>query len=444
MKSTMTMKMFPLIFLAFFAFWIADAAAQRPAGPGKNVPVLAYKLIGLKVSGSQRYTEKEILPASGLLLGQNVVEADFKEAARRLGDTGLFSDIAYSFAYSPAGTKLELQITDVDESKLVPARFENFVWFTDAQLLSEIQKRVPLFKPLMPVTGTMPDNVEQALQALIDEKQIPSRVDYLREAPEKGGSLIGISYRVVALEIRIRNVEFPGATPDQLPALQAAARKLTGSPYMRSPLAQVASIEFMPVCLQRGYLKASFADSEARVVTQSEGEVEVDAILPLTPGKVYSTSAVEWKGNAVIVADELQRLIHLPTGQPADAIRLASDLEKVAKLYHNKGYMTARITPNPLLDDERGTVQYNLNVTEGDQFKMGELEIMGLDSQAKAHLVAAWKLREGDPYDSEYPKKFVNDTSRFVPAGIPWQIGIHEAVNEKDKTVDVTIRFVGK
>ena len=441
---TIAMTKTALILLTLCSFLVTNAAAQKHAGTGKTAPVLAYKLIELKVTGSQRYTEKEILPASGLVLGQNVVEADFKETARRLGDTGLFSDIAYSFSYSAAGTKLELQLTDIEESKLVPAHFENFVWFTDAQLLTEIQKRVPLFKPRMPVSGTMPDNVEQALQAVIDEKQIPARVDYLREAPEKGGSLIAIAYRVEALEIRIRNVEFPGATPDQLPALHTAAHKLTGAAYMRSPLAQVASIEFMPVCLQRGYLKASFADSEARVITQSEGEVEVDAILPLTPGKVYSTSTVEWKGNTVVAAADLQPLIHLTAGQPADAIRLTSDLEQAAKLYHTKGYMTARITPKPLLDDDHSTVRYELNVQEGDQFKMGEFEVIGLDSQAKAHLQAAWKLREGDPYDSEYPKRFLNETSRLIPAGIPWQIGIHEAVNEKDKTVDVTIRFAAK
>ncbi len=440
----MKIKKTVLVLLFSYLALIASGAAQTTAGKSKTMPVLAYKLIGLKVTGTQRYTEKEILPASGLALGQNVDEADFKEAARRLGDTGLFTDVVYSFSYSPAGTKLELQLTDIEESKLVPAHFENFVWFTDAQLVPEIQRRVPLFKRFMPVSGTMPDRVEEALQAVLDEKQIPARVDYLREAPQEGGSLIGIAYRVEALEIRIRNVEFPGATPDQLPPLQAAARKLTGARYMRSPLAEVASIEFLPICLQRGYLKATFAASEARVAMQSEGEVEVDAILPLTPGKVYSTSGVEWKGNTVIPTEALQRLIHLPASQPADAVHLVSDLENVAKLYHTKGYMTARITPKPLLDDDHSTVHYDLNVLEGDQFKMGELEIMGLDSQAKAHLEAAWKLREGEPYDSEYPKKFLEETSRLVPTGVPWGINIHEAVNEKDKTVDVTIRFTAR
>jgi outer membrane protein assembly factor BamA len=423
---------------------ISLTAAQKTARSSKESPIAAYKLVGLKVTGTQRFTEKEILPASGLALGQSVAEADFKEAARRLGDTGLFTDVAYSFSFAPSGTKLEFQLTDVEESKLVPAHFENFVWFSDAQLLSEIQRRVPLFKLLMPVGGTMPDHLEEALQAILDEKQIPARVDYLREAPQEGGSLIGLSYRVEALQIHIRDVEFPGATPDQLPQLQAAARKLTGTPYVRSGLAQVARVEFMPVCLQRGYLKASFADSQARVVTQSGGEVEVVAILPLTPGKVYSTSSVDWKGNKVFPADELQRQIHLPAGQPADAVHLTSDLEKVAKLYHTKGYMTARITPKPLLDDDHSTVHYDLNVVEGDQFKMGEFEVIGLDSQAKAHLQAAWKLSEGQPYDSEYSQRFLEETSRFVPSSIPWDIKVHEAVNEKDKTVDVTIRFIAR
>jgi outer membrane protein assembly factor BamA len=440
----MTMKKNLPIFFAVLLLGTAGAAAQKPLAGSKTAPALAYKLISLKVTGSQRYTEKEILPASGLVLGQNVVEADFKEAARLLGNTGLFTDVAYAFSYSPAGTKLELQLTDIEESKLVPAHFENFVWFTDAELLSQLQQRVPLFKLRMPVSGTMPDNVEQALQAALDEKRIPARVDYLREAPQDGGSLIAIAYRVEAIEIRIRGVEFPGATPDQLPALRAAARKLTGAAYMRSPLAQVASIEFIPVCLQRGYLKAAFGDSQARVVTQGEGEVEVDAILPLNPGKVYSTSAVEWKGNTVFATEDLQRLLHLPVGQPADAVHLASDLETAGKLYHTKGYMAARVAPQAALNEEQSTVRYVLNVQEGDLYKMGEFEVLGLDAQAKAKLQAAWTLREGDPYNSEYPRKFLSETSRFVPAAVPWEISIHEAVNEKDKTVDVTIRFSAK
>ncbi|HUM07051.1 MAG TPA: POTRA domain-containing protein [Terriglobales bacterium] len=424
-------------------FASATLAAQKPAG-GKSVPTASYKLISLKVTGSNRYTEKEILPASGLELGQNVGDADFKEAVRRLGDSGLFTDIAYSYSFSPAGTKLEFQLTDAGPETRVPIHFENFVWFTDTELVHELQLRVPLYKDQLPVGGSMPDRVEAALQAILDEKRIPARVDYLRESPPEGEKLTGIAYSVEAMGIRIRNVEFPGATPDLLPGLQAAARRLAGAPYRRSPLSLVAKVDFLPVCLKRGYLKASFAAADARVASQSEGDVEVDAIFQVAPGKIYSTSAVDWKGNSVVKTDDLQTLLHLPLGKPADAVQLITDLENAIKLYRARGYMVARITPHPTLDDEKSAVHYELEVAEGDQFKMGDLEIVGLDSQAKAHLQAEWKLQEGDPYNGEYAKQFLDRTSQLLPRGVPWNISIHEAVNEKDKTVDVTLRFTAR
>jgi outer membrane protein assembly factor BamA len=293
----------------------------------------------------------------------------------------------------------------------------------------------------VPLAGTLPDKIEEALQALLDEKQIPARVDYLRESPQEGGKLIGVSYSVESLEIRIRNVEFSGAAPDLLPGLQAASRRLTGAPYVRTSLAKVAEVDFLPVCLKAGYLKASFAQADAHVVSQANGEVEVDAIVPVTPGKVYSTSSVDWKGNYAIKTAELAPLLHLPIGQPADAVRLLRDVEKVGKLYRSRGYMTVQINPDAQLNEEKSTVHYDLNIVEGDLYKMGELEILGLDTQATARLQAAWTLREGQPYNADYPKQFTDDTGQLLPRGVRWAISIHETPEARDKTVAVEIRY---
>ena len=422
------------------------ASTQKPPGNSKASSVVPYKLIAIKVTGTERYTEKEILPASGLQLGQNAGEGDFKEAARRLGDTGLFNDVVYSFSYSDAGTKLELQLTDIEKSKLIPAVFENFVWFTDEELLGELHQRVPLFKGLVPPAGTFPDRISEALQELLLEKQLPGHVDYLRQGKAEGGDLTGIAYRVTDVEIRIRGFEFPGASPEQVALLTTAARKLVGAAYARSSLAVVAPIDLLPVYLQRGYLKAEFGASSARVVKPSSGEqdpseVQVDAIVPVTPGKVYATSDVVWKGNSVVKTEQLQGLIHLPAGQPANAVRLMSDLESVDKLYRSRGYMAAQVKPAATIDDEKSTVHYDLDVVEGDQYKMGELEIVGLDTGAKAHLEDAWTLHAGEPYNADYVKKFLEATDRLLPAGVAWSVSVHEAVDAKDKTVDVTVRF---
>ena len=156
---------------------------------------------------------------------------------------------------------------------------------------------------------------------------------------------------------------------------------------------------------------------------------------------MYSTSGVDWKGNSAIATAEVAPLIHMPAGQPADAVRLLRDLDSVDKLYRSRGYMTVQIKPDAQFDDEKSTVHYDLNVVEGDLYKMGELEIAGLDTQARARMLGAWTLREGQPYNADYPKKFLDDTGQLLPRGVRWDISVHESLDAKDKTVDVEIRF---
>ncbi len=423
---------------------LSAAAGQKQSTSGKAAA--ASKLTALKVTGTARYTDKEILAASGLQMGQSAADGDFKEAVQRLGDSGLFSNVVYSYSSSSAGTKLELQLADTDKSKMVPAHFENFVWFTDDELRAAVQRSVPLFKQLLPIAGNLPDRVCDALQAILSEKRFPGRVDFLREAEESSGTLNAIVYRVEEVTIRIRSVELPGASPEQTTLLTNAGRRLTGAEYLRSSLAAVAKFDLLPVYLQRGYLKAAFGPSDARVVPQPSSaagpaELEVDAIVPVTPGRIYSTSSVDWKGNSAIAISEVAPLIHLPLGQPVDAVRLLRDLENMGTLYRSRGYMTVQIKPDAQFDDEKSTVHYDLNIVEGDLYKMGELEITGLDTQAKARMQAAWRLSEGQPYNADYPKKFVNDTGQLLPRAVRWAVSIHESLDAKDKTVDVEIHF---
>ena len=126
----------------------------------------------------------------------------------------------------------------------------------------------------------MADHLNEALQALLAERHLPGRVEFLRESQQDGSELIGIEYRVTEVSTHIRNVEFPGATPDQTLFLQRAAHTLLDVEYFRSKLAAVAQFDLLPLYLQRGYLKAAFGPSEARVVSDSSekaGDTKTDA-----------------------------------------------------------------------------------------------------------------------------------------------------------------------
>jgi len=106
--------------------------------------------------------------------------------------------------------------------------------------------------------------------------------------------------------------------------------------------------------------------------------------------------------------------------------------------------MKAVVTPQLDLNDADGTASYKLEVKEGDQYRMGDVEIEGLDEKSSTHIREAWTLHQGEPYDSTYVKRFLKDTGDLLPPSIKWGVTIHEDLNEKEKTVDVTVRFKPK
>jgi outer membrane protein assembly factor BamA len=417
-------------------------SAQTARKPAPRDSASDHKLISIRVTGSQRFTPEEIIAASGLKIGDSATEDDFKKATNELGDTGLFTDISYSYVNSGTGTKLDLQLADTD--KVVPARFENFVWFSDADLISKIHEREPLFKGVVAVGGNLSDRISDALQSLLLQRSLSAHANYVREGGGENGPIDAVNFRADDMNIRIHSVFFPGAPPAEQGALSAAARKLERKDYLRSDVNAYARAALLPVYLERGFLKASFSEPQAKVVEQDSDETQVDVTLPSTPGFQYKISSFTWSANTAFPSDKLQSMIHGQPGQAANAVQLKADLEEVQKLYGTRGYMTASVKPDPDFDDANSSVVYNLDVHEGDVFHLGDLDISGADQKTIDRLRNAWTLTPTDPYDSSYPKRFLKDSWKLLPTTTDWTVSFHEGVNEKDKTVDVSIRYSKK
>jgi outer membrane protein assembly factor BamA len=427
--------------LAILLLCISAYAQKKPVA--RRAPPasadLMWKLASIKVTGSQRYTNEEILGSTGLQIGKPVNEDDFKKATEQLGQTGLFSNASYSYTYSSEGAKLDLQLSDNDQ--LVPARFDNFVWLSDKELLDKLRERVPLFKGLLPLGGDLADEVSDALQALTIEHKVQGKADYIRFA-KNGGPIEAFLYTINAHNIRVRSVTFTDAGAE-LPLLQEAAKRLVNSDYTRTVIANEERIGFQPIYLQRGHLKANFEETQVKIAQETEEETAVDVTIAVTPGLQYKLADISWVGNSAFPAPQLQGLILLKAGEPANAVELDKDLRMVARLYGTKGYMAPEITPSAVMDDSASTVHYDIHVHEGDVYKMGELEIRGLDEKTKNKLVFDWKLGEGQVYDSSYVQRFLAESTKHLPVDMKWTTDVHEAVND-DKTVDITLSYSAK
>ncbi len=417
-------------------------AQTRPAA--KHVPgaasLAAYKLLSVDVKGTN-YQPADVIAASGLRLGEDVTEESFKAATAKLGDTGLFTNIAYAYSYSSAGTKLELELAD--NTELVAARFDNFVWYSDQELIRKLHGDIPLFNGKVPVAGSMVDQVASVLSGLVASHDPKLHATYLRAAPSPDSPKIdSVVYSVSGLPIKLRKLTYEGANTALLPFLQEVAKKVEGGDYLRSKLAFFADMDARAVYLKHGYLKAGFGEPQPQVASQGADAITVDVALPVTEGLQYKLATIEWTGNESFAAEQLRPLVHLAEGQPADAVQLKEDVASVQKLYGTRGYIKAAVTPEPEFHDPEASVAYKLRVNEGELYRLGEVDIDGLDEKAQARLREDWHLREGEPFDQSYPEKFIRESGRDLPPGVRWKITAHESINENEKTVDVTISYV--
>src|SRR5580658_10193220 len=327
MTKAILRRLFP-IFLCMTG-WCAPGVGQvaSPQQPLAQLPASARHLIAIKVIGSKRFSEAAIAAATGLQMGAPVDDNDFKRAARRLGDMGVFTEVAYTFSYSSAGTKLELHVTDVD--KFVPAHFEDFVWFSDAELKQRIQQYSPLFDGQLPLSGRLADQVSDVLQAMLVENSIPGHVEYLR-AGKTDGPIESINYHVTDVLIQVRKIEFSGAAEAEVPALEAACERLGDREYSRSHLELLVQRHLLPVYYERGYLKAEFGEPQPKVVklpaTENEdgprNQTIVDVIFAVTPGQQYKLKSVEWAGNHEFPPETLAKMVRAEPGQPANMVRM--------------------------------------------------------------------------------------------------------------------------
>jgi outer membrane protein assembly factor BamA len=124
-------------------------------------------------------------------------------------------------------------------------------------------------------------------------------------------------------------------------------------------------------------------------------------------GSVYVWDKATWEGIEGLTAQELDAALGMRNREVANAVKIANGLARVRKAYGRKGYIAARVRPETEFDDSARSVSYRFRVTEGPQYRMGDLTIDGLDEAATNNLRGRWRLLPKEVYDEGYVEEFV-------------------------------------
>jgi outer membrane protein assembly factor BamA len=399
-----------------------------------------YPIIQLQATGSQRYQPAEIVATSGLKpdIGKPVALAAVRDAAQRLVDSGVFSDVSYQHTAAAGGMNVQFIVKDKPADQFLPAVFENIVWLPDAELRNELHNKLPLFHGEIPLDGRMGDDVAEAVGDLLKQRNIDAHVTSTQWCASTQKNCTR-NFTVDNIQIETEQLNVSGAPAEIAAEVQQAAREdIIGKQYLRSRTDRDLARLIRAACLRRGMLQPQISEVAATPSRHSGDGVGVTVSASVVPGPAYRFEGQNWTGNTAIESAQLQKMVHLYQHLPVDGAKLEADLAQVRAQFAFRGYMQARITAQPEFDEAQGAVKYNFVVAQGPLFRMGKIDISGFPDKVVTEVTTLWKLREGDPFDRSYVVRFFADP-KIMQMFEGKQFVVEQSEGENEQVVDVSI-----
>jgi len=427
--------------LLILSFVVSTAAIVSGAQDGRTIAQIEF-------AGLQQITLEQALATSGLKAGQPFKVEEVDAAAQRLLDSGIFKEIGYRTRTVGNKVTIIFQVEEASggDSSVI---FDNFIWFTEEQLMDAVRREVPSFAGHAPNAGKMPEAITHALQQLLTEQKISGRVEYTA-SQDLAGHMLGHVFSVVGVKMPICTFHFPGAqNVSEAKLAEVSKAELSDTDYSSELLRGFAGIKLFALYREVGQLRAKFADPVGKPDPTCKNGVALT--LPCTEGLIYSWGVSDGLGANALAADQLSEILGMKQGEIANGLKFDKGVTAVRKAYGRQGYLEVRLRPTPEFDDSARKVTYKIEVREGPQYHMGSLAFKGLAERDAKALRDAWRLKRGEVFDQGYLEDFFKSDSRNVMQRLfeerrtlgkpPPELKTNLSPNKETLTVDVMLEL---
>jgi len=418
----------------------AVVAAQEPP------PTAKWRLTAIAFEGLKSHPPDKIIAASGLKVGQTIDFEMVKAAAQRLSQTGLFGKVAYRYRYSSTQIELTFELEEKTTGKK-RCHFDNFVWFTDKEIVDAIKRDMPDFDGSIAVSDFASEEIKKSLTRLLAEKKIAGEVVYeLYKLEDKLGGDLSYSFKVKGANLPICDFQLAGARDELKKPLLEALKPLFKTEYSRSDVGLFLGAALLPIYTQRGYLKAAFQPAQPSLSANGACANAVVVTLPVVEGAQYRWNDPVWSGNQASSAQELNAALKLKQGDVADSMMIEKSWREIPLVYGKKGYLGLRLKLDRVFDDASRLVTYQVALTEGPQYRMGQVTVAGLPEDEAGRVKDAWGLKAGEVFNTSYIGAFLNKVARERLIKQPQGLKAGHELKRDDQrlTVDVVVKFERK
>jgi outer membrane protein insertion porin family len=433
-----------------------------------SLPALAQQdlVVGISVHGNRRIpaetVKARIFTHVGDVYDQAAIERDFNS----LWNTGYFEDIRFEREQTPKGWILHIYVKERPTIREINYTGLSSVSVSD--VLDRFKERKVGLSVESQYDPTKIKKAEVTLKDLLAEhgRQFATIRSEIRPIPP---AAVGLTFVVrEGPKVKVGKIRFVGNRHINSRTLLASMKNLKpiGIPksiFLESLFAKTYDATKLSEDTERvrsefqnrGYFKVLVDDPKTDIhdtghtgfhipLLQSGPGKAVDITMPIDEGARYTLGKITFKNNKAIAnTAALRSLFPMKDGEIFSREKVAKGLQNLTKAYGEAGYINFTPVPNTAFDDDKKTVDLEIDVDEGKQFNVRRIEFTGNTTTRDKVIRREIALEEGQVYNSrlwELSLLRLNQLGYFDQLKPDDPNTTDRKLDEKNGTVDLTLK----
>lgn len=346
-----------------------------------------YKIADIAVTGIENYEDYVLVGLSGLSVGQvvKVPGDEITEALKRYWRHGLFSDVKI-IATKTEGNQIWLEVQLKPRPRISEIKYTGLKKSDKDDLATKLTLVVG-----NQITPNMIDRTKTMIKRHFDEKGFKNAtVDIIQKEDPKDKSQVIVDVRVDRKDkIKINQLIIDGNVALSDAKVKQAMKKTNEKGKLvnlfKTKKFVEAEYEKDKIALIQKYNEYGYRD--ATIVEDTVyrfDEKTVNVYLKIDEGRKYYHRNINWVGNTVYSADQLNRILAISRGDVYNQKRLNERLQEsknedaVSNLYMDNGYLFSSLEPVEIKVDG-DSIDLEIRVHEDRQATINRININGND-----------------------------------------------------------------
>ncbi|MDR2480200.1 MAG: outer membrane protein assembly factor BamA [Treponema sp.] len=148
----------------------------------------------------------------------------------------------------------------------------------------------------------------------------------------------------------------------------------------------------------RGYIDAEVIDVIRDITKDAKGNNNLALTFRMYEGRLYTFGGATFSGNQIFTTEQLNKLVYSKTGERVNARRLEADLQRVADLYFENGYIFNTIGREENKDTAAGVVSYHIPIVERGRAHIENIIVRGNEKTRTEVILREIPLEPGDVF----------------------------------------------